>query len=155
MSVWRHIKYPIFFTLNTKIVASPLICPFYLFSFIWYVMLHFAVLGTCCVTYIPRRTQVTVGHICLVADLAADHHSSCPHRICSWLAYNHLYLVNLRSPLPHCFTAEISVSCKHISVHLNLFMDLLWLLSFLFLCLLSTVILGNTFSGRNTHQVWI
>lgn len=68
---------------------------------------------------------MTVGHICLVAGLAADHHSICPYRICGWLAYNHLCLVNLRSPLSHCFTAEISVSCKHISVHLNLFMDLL------------------------------
>lgn len=54
-------------------------------------------------------------------------------RSCSWLAPRDFYLINVRSsPFPCCITTEIIMSCKRISVHLSLFMDLLRLCFFLF-----------------------
>lgn len=94
-----------------------------------------------------------MGHICLIVGLAVMIFQAAHAGPCTLLAHRSLFYefeVFSFSMLhhnrdKHILQIHLCSSESFYGFALTVFLP--------FLCLLSTAILGNTFSGRNTHQV--
>lgn len=121
--------------------------------FIWYVTWHFALLDMLlCILYPPKHTN-NYGS-CLFGNRSSSWWTSKPS---VW----DMELVGIQRFLPYKSEVFSFIMLLHngdkcvLQTHLcssESFYGFALTIFIPFLCLLSTVILGNTFSGRNTHK---